>query len=177
MMTKRLRATVAVAVLAVVPSLVVAQAPTRISVSYQAAPVSEVASGFARFSHQPIVVAPEVGSRLISGDIENGEWLPALDQLLGAQGLIARPDSGGMLRVEAERPLTVEFQDAPLSRVLGSISAFAKRPIALAPDVGDRSVSFTARSVDWQRALDSMLRDNGLAAVSSANGDLLVVRR
>jgi ferric-dicitrate binding protein FerR (iron transport regulator) len=167
----------AVAVLAVLPSLVAAQAPARISVSYQAAPVSEVASGFARFSHRTIVVAPDVGARLISGDVANGEWMPAFDQLLGAQGLVARPDSGGMLRVEAEQPLTLELQDAQLSRVLGSISAFAKRPITLAPDIGDRSVSFTARSVDWQRALNSMLRDNGLTAIPSAGGDLLVVRQ
>ena len=176
-MAKRLPAVVAVAVLAVLPSLVVAQAPGRISVSYQGAPVSEVASGFARFSHRTIVVAPEVGARLISGDVENGAWMPAFDQLLGLQGLVARPDSGGMLRVEAEQPITLELQGAPLSRVLGSISVFARRSITLAPNVGDRSVSFTARSVDWQRALDSMLRDNGLTATASANGALVVARQ
>jgi ferric-dicitrate binding protein FerR (iron transport regulator) len=176
-MAKRLRAMAGAAVLVVLPSLVGAQAPGRISVSYQAAPVSDVVSGFARFSHQQITVAPDVGARLISGDIENGEWLPALDQLLGAQGLVARPDSGGALRVEAEQPITVEFQDAPLSGVLRSISAFARRSITMAPGVGDPSVSFTARSVDWQRALDSVLRDNGLAATSDASGNLVVVRR
>ena len=175
-MAKRLLAMAAVALLAALPSLVAAQAPARISVSYQAAPVSEVASGFARFSHRTIVVAPDVSARLISGDVENGEWMPAFDQLLEAQGLVARPDSGGVLRVEAEQPLTLELQDAPLSRVLRSISAFAKRSITLAPDVGDRSVSFTVRSVDWQRALGSVLRDNGLAAIPGANGELLVVR-
>jgi ferric-dicitrate binding protein FerR (iron transport regulator) len=168
---------VGVAVLAVLPSLVVAQAPGRISVSYQAAPVSEVVSGFARFSHQQIVVAPDVSARLISGDIENGEWSSALDQLLGAQGLVARPDSGGILRVQAEQPITVEFEDAPLSRVLRSISVFAWRSITIAPDVGDPSVSFAARSVDWQRALNSTLRDNGLAATADADGNLVVVRR
>lgn len=176
-MANRLRAALTVAVLAAVPSLVVAQAPARVTVSYQDAPVSEVASGFARVSHQSIVVAPDVGSRLITGNVENADWLPALDQLLAAQGLVARADGDGRLRVEAEQPLTVEFQDAPLSQVLASISRFAKRSITLAPDVGDRPVSFTARSVDWQRALDAMLRDNHLAVVAGATADLLVVRR
>jgi ferric-dicitrate binding protein FerR (iron transport regulator) len=176
-MAKHLRAIAGVAVLAVLPSLVVAQAPGRITVSYQAAPVRDVVSGFARFSHQPIVVAPDVGARVISGTVENGEWLPALDQLLEAQGLVARPDSGGILRVQAEQPITVEFENAPLSRVLRSISVFANRSITTAPDVGDPSVSFTARSVDWQRAFNSLLRDNGLTASADANGNLLVVRR
>ena len=176
-MAKRLRVMAEAAVLAVLPSLVVAQAPARISVSYEAAPVSEVVSSFARFSHRRIAVAPDVSARLISGDIENGEWLPALDQLLRVQGLVARPDSGGILLVQAEQPITVEFADAPLSRVLSSISVFAKRSITMAADVGDPTVSFTARSVDWQRAFHSVLRDNGLAATSDANGNLLVVRQ
>ena len=176
-MAKRLRVMVGAAVLAVLPSLVVAQSPGRISVSYQAAPVSDVASSFARFSHRRIAVAPDVSARLISGDIENGEWLPALDQLLRAQGLVVRPDSGGILLVQAEQPITVEFADAPLSRVLRSISVFAKRSITIAPDVGDPTVSFTARSVDWQRAFNSMLHDNGLVATADANGNLLVARQ
>jgi ferric-dicitrate binding protein FerR (iron transport regulator) len=173
-MAKRILASVAL--LAVLPSLVAAQAPGRITVSYEAAPVSEVVSSFARFSHRTIVVAPDAGSRFISGSVENGEWMPALDQLLGEQGLIVRPDSGGLLRVEMEQLLTVDFQDAPLSRVLASIAGFAKHSITLAPEVGERSVSFTARSVDWQRALDGLLRDNGLIAIPDANGSLRVVR-
>jgi ferric-dicitrate binding protein FerR (iron transport regulator) len=176
-MPNRLRAIAGVAVLAVVPSLVGAQAPALITVSYQAAPVSDVVASFARFARQPIAIAPDVGGRLITGSIENTAWLPALDQLLEAQGLVARPDSGGSLRVEAEQPITVEFENAPLSRVLHSISVFARRSITIAPNVGDPSVSFTARSVDWQRALDAMLRDNGLTATSDANGSLLVVRQ
>ena len=176
-MPNRLRTTAGLAVLVVLPSLVGAQAPARVTVSYQAAPVTDVVSSFARFAHQPIAVAPDVGGRLITGSIENTAWLPALDQLLEAQGLVARPDSGGVLRVEAEQPITVEFENAPLSRVLHSISGFAKRSITLAPDVGDPSVSFAARSVDWQRALNAMLRDNGLTATSDANGSLLVVRQ
>jgi ferric-dicitrate binding protein FerR (iron transport regulator) len=177
-MAKRLRVMAgAAAVLAVLPSLVVAQAPGRISVSYQAAPVSDVVAGFARFSHQPISVAPDVSDRLITGTIDNGEWMPALDQLLEAQGLVARPDSGGILRVQAEQPITVDFENAPLSGVLRSISAFARRSITIAPDVGDPSVSFSARSVDWQRAFNVMLRDHGLAATADASGNLLVGRR
>ena len=163
--------------LAVVPSLVGAQAPDRITVSYQAAPVSGVVAGFARFAHQPIAIAPDVSGRLITGSIENTAWLPALDQLLEAQGLVARQESGGVLRVEAEQPITVAFESAPLSRVLHSISGFAKRPITMAPDVGDSLVSFSARSVDWQRALTAMLRDNGLTATADASGSLVVARQ
>jgi ferric-dicitrate binding protein FerR (iron transport regulator) len=173
-MAKRILASVAV--LAVLPSLSLAQAPGRISVSYESAPVSDVVSSFARFSHRTIVVAPDVRSRVISGRVENDEWMPALDQLLGEQGLVVRPDSGGVLRVEEEQPLTVDFQDAPLSRVLASIAGFAKHSITVAPEVGDRVVSFTARSVDWQRALDALLHEKGLTAFPGANGDLLVVR-
>jgi ferric-dicitrate binding protein FerR (iron transport regulator) len=176
-MSNGLRAIAGVAVLAVIPSLVSAQEPARITVSYQAAPVSDVVASFARFAHQPIAVAPDVGGRLISGSVENTAWLPALDQLLEAQGLVARPDSGGVLMVEAEQPITVQFENAPLSRVLQSISGFTKRSITVAPDVDDRFVSFTARSVDWQRALNAMLRDNGLTATSDSNGSMLVVRQ
>jgi ferric-dicitrate binding protein FerR (iron transport regulator) len=176
-MAKRLHAVAAVAVLAALPSLVGAQAPARITVSYQAAPVSEVAASFARFAHQQITVAPDVGARLVSGNVENTAWLPALDQLLEPQGLVARPDSGGTLRVEAEQPLTIEFENAPLRRVLFSISVFANRSITVAPNVGDPAVSFRARAVDWQRALNTLLRDNGLAATSDANGNLVVVRQ
>jgi ferric-dicitrate binding protein FerR (iron transport regulator) len=176
-MTKRLCAAVGVAVLAVLPSLGVAQAPARINVNYQGAPVSDVVSSFARFSHRQIALAPDVGARLISGSVENGEWLSALDELLGGQGLVARPDSGGMLRVEAEKPITLELESAPLSRVVKSISAFAKRSITVAPDVGDPVVSFTARSVDWQRAFNTLLRENGLAASVDVDGNFVVVRR
>ena len=173
-MAKRILASITL--LAVLPSLAMAQAPGRISVNYEAAPVSEVVSSFARFSHRTIVVAPDVRSRFISGSVENDEWMPALGRLLGEQGLVVRPDSGGLLRVEEEQPISVDFQNASLSRVLSSISSFAKHSITLAPEVEDRAVSFTARSVDWQRALDGLLRENGLIAVPGVTGSLRVVR-
>lgn len=176
-MAKHLRSTMGAVVLAVLPSLLSGQAPARISVSYQSAPVADVVASFARFAHQTIVVAPEVGDQSITGEVVNGEWLPALDQLLAAQGLVARPDSGGVLRVQAEEPISVEYANAPLRAVLRAISSHARRQITVAPDVGDPAVSFVVRSTDWQRALDVMLRDNGLTSTADVNGNIRVVRQ
>lgn len=172
----RLTSTVAVASLAVLPMALSAQVASRVTVNYADAPLSRVVASFAQFSNRAIFLAPDVGDQYITGNVQNADWRIGLDQLLQSQNLVLRPDSSSVIRVHHDQPITVEFENAPLSQVLRGIATFSKRSIRMAPGVGDPTITFTALGMDWQRALDRVARDNGLTASADANGDFLITR-
>jgi ferric-dicitrate binding protein FerR (iron transport regulator) len=176
MMLMSSRSLAVVVALAAVPCFLGAQ-DAKVNVQFESAPVIRVAAAFSRFSGRTISVAPDATDRALSGEVANAGWADALDRLLEPQALIARPDSGGSLRIERESPITLDFENAPLSRVVREIAKFTKRSIALAPDIGDPTVTFATRSQDWQRALDAMLNDVGCVATADADGNFRITRR
>ena len=167
----------AVTLLAFSPSIVRAQAPRLITVEYQNAPLSQVIRGFAAFSGRAIVVSPDAGDPEVTASIENVDWRVGLDRILESQALVARPDTSGVVRVERRRQVTVEFQDAPLSRVIRAFASFSGRTIVLTPGAGDPNVTAAVQNVDWQRALDDILETHALVARLDASGVVLIERR
>ena len=164
-MPKRLRfvgcATVALVASAV--STVHAQARV-VTVDYENAHISKVAQSFSAFSGRSISVAPDVGDPTLTGSARGLAWDAALDQLLASTSLIARPDSGGGLRIERERKVTIEFENAPLVQVLRSIAEYSGYRIEYGGIVGESTVTATVRNTDWQRALDQVLAPLALVA-------------
>jgi type II secretory pathway component HofQ len=178
-MIKRPRLTYgfAITLLAFSPSIVRAQAPRLITVEYQNAPLSQVIRGFAAFSGRAIVVAPDAGDPEVTASMKNVDWQVGLDRILESQALVARPDTSGVVRIERRRQVTVEFQDAPLSRVIRAFASFSGRTIVLTPGAGDPSVTIAVRDEDWQRALDDILESCALVARLDASGVVLIERR
>jgi type II secretory pathway component HofQ len=167
----------AITLLAFSPSLVRAQAPRLITVEYQSAPLSQVIRGFAAFSGRAIVVAPDAGDPDVTASINNVDWQVGLDRILEAHALVARPDTSGVVRIERRREVSVEFQDAPLSRVIRAFASFSGRTIVLTPGAGDPYVTTAVRNVDWQRALDDILESRALIARTDASGVVFIERR
>jgi type II secretory pathway component HofQ len=177
-MTERLQnpLRIALTLLTFAPALILAQSPSQVTVDYQNAPLSTVVRNFAAFSGRTIAVAPGVGDALVTTSIQGVDWEHGLDHILAAESLIARPDSGGGLRIEKERRISVEYQNARLSQIINSIAAFGGHAIVIAPNVGDPQVTAAVRDVDWQRALDQVLRPIGFVARPNNEGVFLVER-
>lgn len=173
----RLQIVVGLASLVLVPTLVEAQAPRNVTVEYERAPLSRIAEAFASFSGRAVTVAPGVGDPAISGSVRNLDWKDGLDRLLAGQALVARPDTGGGLRIEHERPMSVEYQDAPLTDVVRAISAFSEHAIVVTPGVGNPQLSASLTNVDWQRGLEQILTPAGLMAQADAEGVLRIQLR
>ena len=166
----------ALALLVAPPSFLSGQTQQRITVEYQNAPLSEVVRGFAAFSGRTIGVAPDVGDPLVTALVRDVDWLVGFDQILETQSLVARPQGAGVVRVERRRAVTIDFQDAPLSHVVRALASYSGRTITLPPDLSDPRVSFAARNVDWQRALDDIVRANGFIARFDAAGVIRIER-
>lgn len=165
---------ISVGALVLLPALAQAQTARPITVAYDEVPLSRVTAAFASFSGQSITVSPLVGDPAISASVQGVRWDAGLDQLLAAHALVARPDSGGGLRIESERRITVEYQRASLRRVLADLSRFAGREITIAPDISDREVTASASGIDWQRALDRIVATTGLVVRADRLGGFLV---
>jgi type II secretory pathway component HofQ len=168
---------VGLASLVLVPVIAEGQASRSITVEYESAPLSRVAEGFASLSGRAVTIAPGVGDPAITGAVRNLEWKDGLDQLLASQGLVARPNTDGGLRIEHERRMTVQYEGAPLTDVVRAISAFSEHAIVVMPDVGNPSVSASLTNVDWQRGLDQILTSAGLTAQADGAGVLRIQSR
>jgi type IV pilus assembly protein PilQ len=75
-----------------------------ITVSYDNANISDVIAGFAAFSGKSIIVGKDVQAT-VTATISNQPWDIALQQILQAQGLSAREDYPGIIRVDAPQTL------------------------------------------------------------------------
>ncbi|GBD32267.1 Type IV pilus biogenesis and competence protein PilQ [bacterium HR33] len=75
-----------------------------ITVSYDNANISDVIAGFAAFSGKSIIVGKDVEAT-VTATITNQPWDIALQQILQAQGLSAREDYPGIIRVDAPQTL------------------------------------------------------------------------
>lgn len=73
-------------------------------------------------------------------------------------------------------PVTVNYEAAPLDRVVESFSAFSGQRIEAAPDVAGRSISAWVHDLDWESALDQILAQNELVARPTATGTLRIER-
>ena len=178
-MTKRprLTAAVALALLAVSPSIGVAQAPRLITVEVFNAPLSQVIRGFATYSGSTIVVARDVGDPEVTGTIHNLDWRLGLDRILETHALIARPDLSGGIRIERRRRVTVEFHNAPLSRVIRGFATYSGSTIVVANDVGDPEVTGTINNDDWRLGMDRILETYALVARLDPTGIVRIERR
>jgi len=177
-MAKRSAFTIGVAFgIAMAGSPIAAQTTPRINVAYENASLSRVMGDFARFSGHAIAVASNVRDRTITATLRNVDWSTALDFILEQNALILRAEANGAFRVEKQQLLTVQYENAPLSRVVRDMSLFSRRAITLSPDVGNPSITYGARNKDWERALDELLAQNGLVAQPDAKGILRVTRR
>jgi type II secretory pathway component HofQ len=178
-MTKRPHLTtgIALTLMALALSTTRAQSSRRITVVYRGAQLSEIVRAFSTFSGQTIVVAPDVGDRFVTADVHDADWRVGLDHVLSTDTLVARSDSAGIIRVEKERRIVVEYENAPLSQVIHGFSAFSGRKIVLASDAGDPAVTASIRNVDWQRGLDEILEGQALVAQTDAAGVLRISRR
>jgi hypothetical protein len=94
--------------------------------------------------------------------------------VLAFTSLALSPAVGG---AQAQRVVTVEWQSAPLTRVVEAFASFSGHAITVSPDVGDAAVTATLRDVDWRVALDTILAREGLVARADTSGVLRIEKR
>lgn len=84
-----------------------------ITVSFQAAPMHEVAATFAEFSGHSVILGSGVGGE-VTAEVRNQPWDVAFGAILQAHGLAARQIAPGMLRVDPIARVAAETEQAPL---------------------------------------------------------------
>jgi type IV pilus assembly protein PilQ len=77
--------------------------------------------------------------------------------------------------IRQQRPITVTFQDEPLSEVLAHIGDFANRTIIAAQQVRARPITAEVRAQPWNIALDAILQANGLVARELPESGIIIV--
>ncbi|HWP37813.1 MAG TPA: AMIN domain-containing protein [Gemmatimonadales bacterium] len=75
-----------------------------ITVTYDNASIADVIAGFAEFSGKSIILGREV-SGTVTATVKNQPWDIAMQQILQAQGLSAREEFDGIIRVDAPATL------------------------------------------------------------------------
>ena len=173
----RLAAALAVATLVSMPPVVAAQTSRVVTVAYENAPLSRIATGFSSFAGRAIVVDGAVGDPTVTASVQGLDWEVGLDAILADHALIARPAVGGGLRIEREQRITVAYESARLSAVAAQFAAFAQRKIELPPSAANLEVSVTIENTDWQRALEQIFHRAGLTARWDADGVVRAVPR
>jgi type IV pilus assembly protein PilQ len=74
-----------------------------------------------------------------------------------------------------ERPITVMFQDEPLSEVIATIGDFAGRTIIAAQGVRSMPITAEVRGQPWDVALQAILQANGLMAHEMPESGIIIV--
>lgn len=94
---------------------------------------------------------------------------PTAASAAGTQGPASAP-----VRQLQRPPITVAFNEEPLSSVLGAFAAYAGRSIVPQQDIKARLITAEVNNLDWEVALDAILTANNLVAREQESGVILV---
>ena len=71
-----------------------------ISVDYMNAPLQNVVRGIAAYSGRTIRLSDELGNPAVNISLRDVHWRRALDLILEQQGLVAKDDPNGVIRID-----------------------------------------------------------------------------
>jgi hypothetical protein len=97
--------------------------------------------------------------------------LTPLHALVGLASLVLVPV---VAEGQASRSVTVEYENAPLSRVAGGFASFSGRAVTIAPGIGDPAITGSVRNFDWKDGLDRLLASQALVARPNTDGGLRI---
>ena len=135
------------------PVALLSQQPS-ITVSWDDASISDVVAGFAAFSGKSIIVGKDVDAT-ITATVKNQPWDVAFQQILQSQGLSAREDHPGIIRVDAPGTLAqldsieplqtriVRVNYAKAGDLVASLDAIRSPRGKVVADVGTNSLIIT----------------------------------
>jgi len=125
----------------------------RISITFTQTPINDVLLAFAAFSGVSIVPGANVAG-FVTADINDQPWDVALETILAGQGLVAREDESGIIRVD-------NITDLNEREAIEPIETRAHR------------ISF-ATAAEVQTAITPLLTERGSATVGQGTNTLIV---
>lgn len=141
-----------------------------ITVTWDNASISDVMAGFAAFSGKSIIVGKDV-TATVTATVKNQPWDIAFQQILQSQGLSAREDFAGIIRVDAPATLAQLDSIEPLATrihrinyaraadLVASLDAIKSARGKIVADAGTNSLIITdvERQIDQYSAFLSQL--------------------
>lgn len=124
-----------------------------ITVTWDNASISDVMAGFAAFSGKSIVVGRDIDAT-VTATIKNQPWDVAFHQILQSQGLSAREDFDGIIRVDAPATLAQLDSIEPLATTIKSINY--------------------ARAADLVASLDAIKSSRGKVVADAGTNSLII---
>ncbi len=134
--------------------------PLRIDVDLEGEELAVGLAAVARFAHTTIVVDPEVQER-ITVSLRDVPWREAVDVMARMCRCDVEELAPGVLWIDRQARVTVEFQDTEVATVLRLIASYAGVELVVTPGVAGR-VSLDLKDTPWLRAMQTVAAAAGL---------------
>ena len=116
----------------------------------------------------------KISTAKVSIEVFDVSWRDALELVAEKAGCVVEERSGGVLAVTKPPPVTIEFQDQDVRKVIETIAAVSGASITLGKEVsGNITVRF--KDVPWRVALDVTAKTLGFVVVEEKRGVLRIV--
>ncbi|MBI5367890.1 MAG: hypothetical protein HZA54_12695 [Planctomycetes bacterium] len=149
-------------------------ATSLVTVEWKDKPLPEVLEHLSRLSGVNVIPTPGLEDR-VTETFTNLPWREALDTVMLHTGCVADEVSAKRILVSKPPRVTMEFDKAPLDKVINIIAKYAGASIVISEFVkGEVTMRFS--NVPWRNALDSVVKTAGYATVQEPNEVIRVVR-
>lgn len=147
---------------------------TNITVEWKDKPIGEVLEHLSKISGVNIIPAPGLDDR-VNEQFANLPWREALETVMLHSGCVADEVSAKRILVSKPPRVTMEFDKAPLDKVINIIAKYAGASIVISEAVkGEVTMRFS--NVPWRNALESVVKTAGFAIVQEPNEVIRIVR-
>ncbi len=92
-----------------------------VTATYQEASIADVVAGFAEMSGKTIIIGKDVEGT-VTAEVKNQPWDVALQAILESQGLAAREDPPGIIRVDSRAVLAARDSTEPLETKIVAVN-------------------------------------------------------
>lgn len=122
-----------------------------------------------------LVLDPEI-DELVTIRLINVPWEGALKEILEQTRTMAEEISANLIRIHQPPRVTAFFKDAPLGELLTLLAKQSGANVVFSPaDVQGKTITMRFQNVPWNEALQSIVRNAGLAIVEEPYNILRVV--
>ncbi len=121
-----------------------------------------------------IIVAPEAAEQRVSLRVVDLHWVQALDAMVEKIGGVMVRRAPNLLRIERPEPVTMDFTDEDIKKVIMLIAGYSSASVIVQEDV-QGTISLNLHEVPWRSALEQVVRTAGYAVVTEDYGVLRVV--
>ena len=141
----------------------VRQRAAEVSFDFKEGAFSQVIDYIAKQSGRNIIIEGEI-TDTVTLRLVGVTWRRALDTVCQQVGAVIEEEGNEILRISKPETINFELEDAPLSKVVGTIAKMAEATVIIGPNVKG-VVTAQFYDVPWTQALDYIVRTSGFVVL------------